>query len=110
MPLCPTCHRSVHREGEYRYSNKDEGKYINPIEFPDPDYYARANLLANYVLQAKLRFIQTGKHKADDSRNMIQVSFTPEELRAVHSLKKDLGFTSLTKLIKYLIQDKIASS
>lgn len=109
VPLCPTCHRLVHREGEYRFKNKEGGKHVNAENFPKSIYLNRANTLAEYILQAKLRFLQTGKSKADDSRNMIQVSFTPEELRMVHSLKKDLGFTSLTKLIKYLIQDKIAS-
>lgn len=108
VPLCPTCHRSVHREGEYRFKNHDEGKFINHQEFPDPLYYQRADLLANYILQSKIRFVLEGKSKADDSRNMIQVSFTNEELRMVHALKRDLGFTSLPKLIKYLIQNKIA--
>lgn len=109
VPLCPTCHRSVHREGEYRFKNQDKGKFINYQEFSNPIYYQRADLLANYILQSKLQFILKGKSKADDSRNMIQVSFTNEELRMVHALKRDLGFTSLPKLIKYLIQDKISS-
>lgn len=109
VPLCPTCHRSIHREGEYRFKHKEEGKFVNRTEFPDSFYYTRADLLSDYILQSKIRFLQEGKSKADDSRNMIQISFSNEELRLVHALKKDLGFTSLPKLIKYLIQDKIAS-
>lgn len=109
VPLCPTCHRSIHREGEYRFKYKDGGKFVNHQEFPNTHYYNRADLLADYILQSKIRFISEGKSKADDSRNMIQVSFTNEELRMVHALKRDLGFTSLPKLIKYLIQDKISS-
>jgi len=109
VPLCPTCHRLVHREGEYRFKNKEEGKHVNRINFPKATYFNRANTLAIYILQSKIRFVQTGQSKADESRNMVQISFSEEELRMAHVLKRDLGFTSLPKMIKYLIQDKITT-
>lgn len=109
VPLCPSCHRHVHREAEHQFKTKTAGKHINTINYPKAEYRKRAETLANYVLQAKIRFLQSGKEKADGARNMVQLSLTNDELRQVHILKKDLGFTSLPKLLKYLIQEKLAS-
>lgn len=107
VPVCPTCHRNIHREGEYYYKRKEWGKYVNSQNYPTKMYLDRAKTLASYIFQAKVAF-ESMEVKDKEQRNMIQISCTSEELKMIHVLKKDLGFTSLEKLIKYLIQDKVS--
>lgn len=109
VPLCPTDHRNVHREAESIFKSGEPGNYINQKSYPDVGQRNRANFLAHYVLRAKGRFTASGKTKADDARNMAQVSFSNQELAIAHALKKQLGFRSLERMIKFLILDKYKS-
>jgi len=102
VPLCPTDHRSIHREAETRARQGETGKFINPSLYPNRDERERAEMLANYVYQAKIRFDDSGKGKADESRNIIQVGCTPQELAIAHDLKRAMGFKSLSRLLKHL--------
>lgn len=108
VPLCPTCHRNIHREAETRFKtqNAEAEKYVNTDNYPDPEAYDRALFLATYVLQSKLRFVASGKEKADTARNMAQISFTKEENLVAHDVKRQLGFRSLERAIKHLINEK----
>lgn len=106
VPLCPLCHTNIHREAENWHNTGKFGKYVNDDNYPDLNALARATVLATYVRDAKLRFNAEGGIKGDDTRNMMQVSFTPEELAIAHDLKRALGFKSLPRMVKYLILDK----
>lgn len=106
VPLCPTCHRHVHKEGEYYVRHGRWGEYVNENNYPDLGQLSRAKLLAHYIAESIKRFRSTGKAKADDSRNIIQVSLTVDELALTHDLKRKLGFKSLERLMKHLIFEK----
>lgn len=106
VPLCPTCHRNIHREAEHAFKTQEVGKFVNRENYPNSSAYERARLIARYVLQSKQRFVSTGKEKADSARNMAQVSFTSDELARAHDLKRMLGMKSLPRMIKLLIADK----
>lgn len=106
VPLCPTCHRHVHREGEGFVKNGVWGKFVNPVNYPNPEHLKKAEILAKYIAESMSRFIASGKSKADDSRNMIQVSLSVDELALTHDLKRSLGIRSLERLIKTLIFEK----
>lgn len=93
VDICASCHDLVHAEAEHlAKTGSFEGELTNKQE-----------ILAKYILQAKLRFMASGKEKADSARNMMQVSFTKEELLIAHDLKKKLGFKSLPRMVKHLI-------
>lgn len=102
IPLCPTDHRSIHKEAERRARQGESGIFVNDELYPRPEQRERAEMLANYVYQAKVRFENTGKGKADHSRNIIQVGCTPQELAIAHDLKRALGFKSLSRMMKHL--------
>lgn len=106
VPLCPTCHRRVHREGEYRFRTGDQGKFVNADLYPEPAEEVRASMLASYICEAKRRFLASGKQKADESRNIIQVHMKPDELAMAHDLKRSLGFNSLERMVKTIILEK----
>lgn len=106
VPLCPTCHRNIHREGEYYDKHRVWGKYVNENNYPDLEHRNKAKLLAHYISESKSRFRASGKSKADESRNIIQVSLSVDELALTHDLKRKLGFKALDRLIKHLILDK----
>ena len=105
VPLCPTDHRNVHREAEHTFKNGSSGEYINLKTYKNKDQLTRAKFISNYVLEAKKKFLASGNKKADGARNMMQVSFTRQELATAHDLKKQLGFRSLERMVKYLILD-----
>lgn len=94
VDICATCHDLIHAEAEY---------YAEHGEFDAEHMTQKQELLANYIVQAKLRFLATGKKKADTARNMVAISLSNEELLALHTLKKALGFRSLQRLLKHLI-------
>lgn len=106
VPLCPTCHRNIHREAEHRFKAQETGEFVNTENYPNKQHYQRAVLLAAYVLKAKIRFIETGQEKADSARNMVQVSFLTEELAMAHTIKRSLGMRSLERTIKLLVVEK----
>ena len=106
VPLCPTCHRNVHREATALLKDKGIGNYVNEENYPKQKQRDRALFLVTYIVQAKRRFDATGEKKAKGARNMIQISCSREELAVAHDLKKQLGFRSLERAIKFLILDK----
>lgn len=106
VPLCPSDHRAIHREAENRARQGEAGKFINEELYPTSYKRERAELLANYVYQAKVRFDDSGKGKADTSRNIIQVGCTPQELAIAHDLKRSMGFNSLSRLLKHLFLEE----
>ncbi len=106
VPLCPTCHRNVHREAAAIDKGKTLYQYVNEENYPDELQRDKAMFLVKYIVQAKQRFDNTGEKKAKGARNMIQISCTREELLTAHDLKNQLGFRSLDRTIKYLILDK----
>ena len=106
VPLCPTDHRRVHREAENIVRNGEKGKYINSKLYPIQDHFKRAQFISSYIVMAKNKFIATGNKKAEGARNMAQISFSATELSIAHDLKKQLGFKSLSRMIKFLVLEK----
>lgn len=106
VPLCPVCHRLVHREAAAIGKGKTPYQYVNDENYEDKEQYNKAMFLVGYIVQAKQRFDNTGEKKAKGARNMIQISCTREELLVAHDVKKQLGFRSLERTLKYLILDK----
>ena len=102
VPLCPTCHRQVHREAVALVKGKNIGNYVNGENYPKIKQLHRANFLVQYIVRAKQRFDAIGDKKAEDAGNMTQISFTREELAMAHDVKKMLGISSLPKTAKYL--------
>lgn len=100
--LCPTCHRNVHQDAEERYRNNIKYEKI----YDTQSYIYRLNALSYAIFRAKSDFKQSKKYKAKNARNMIACSFSNEELAIAHDLKTSLGFKSLPRLIKYLVQEK----
>lgn len=106
VPLCPTCHRNVHREAAAQLKGKPPNQFVNDENYHKEEQHNRAMFLVKYIVQAKQRFDNTGEKKAKGARNMIQISCTREELAIAHDLKKQLGFRSLERTLKYLILDR----
>jgi hypothetical protein len=105
VPLCPTDHRSIHREAENIVKNDEIGEFINRRLYPIKEHFDRAKFLSDYIVTAKKRFIASGSNKAETARNMMQVSLSSQELKIAHDLKRKLGFNSLTRMVKFLILD-----
>lgn len=100
VPLCPRCHRLVHRAAERYYK---EGRYgPNYDKLPEP-HRAKALILIRYILRAKEEHEASGKTIADDARNMVQISCTPDELRLFHAVKEGMGVRNLARAIKILV-------
>lgn len=97
VDVCPSCHDLVHNVAEH-YSKTGVMR---------DDLTPNQRLLVNYIVQAKARFQASGKTKADNARNQVQVGFSNEELAALHELKRRLGFRSLERLLKHLVFQEI---
>lgn len=106
VPLCPTCHRNIHREAEHQFKKKESGEFVNDENYPDFRAKERALLLSRYVLQSKVKFVETGRKKAEGARNMLQVSFEADELAMAHDLKRMMGMRSLSRMVKRLVLDE----
>lgn len=107
VPLCPTCHRNIHREATAIYKNSNKrGDYVNSENYPKYKALQKAEFLVQYIVVAQTKFAATGERKAEGARNMAQISFTREELAIAHDVKQRLGFRSLERCLKFLVLDK----
>ena len=107
VPLCPTCHRNIHREAAERLKlGPGTSKYVNEENYPEVEPHNRASFLVEYIVQSKIRFDATGEEKAEGARNMIQLSCTREQLAMAHDVKKSMGMKSLERMILLLITEK----
>lgn len=105
VPLCPTCHTSIHKEAEDLSNGKDPPPGYSS-HLADTESRQRYSIFVNYIVSAKQLHISSGKTKADTARNIVGVSLSNDELRALHAIKQALGFTSITNTIRALIQEK----
>lgn len=102
VDLCTRHHRLVHRAAESYYK---KGVYTANFLRIDPnsEERKRAEILVKYIIRAKGEHEASGKALADDARNMVQISCTPEELMIFHAVKQQLCISSLPRAIKALV-------
>lgn len=95
VDICASCHDLIHSEAEYYFTH---GEFTSTLT-------EKQELLAKYIVEAKLRFKASGKNKADEARNMIAIPCDNDELLIFHMMKKKRGFKSLPRYIKYLVAE-----
>lgn len=111
VDLCPSCHREVHEDAEARFGGilkpyPNDFDFGNAISVEDRTKKQRLAIVSLYIFNTKRNFQDSGKFKADTARNMMQVSFSTDELGVAHELKRALGFKSLERLVKHLVVEK----
>lgn len=96
VSLCAACHKNLHYQAD------------SIVQGIAKDYFLDSQLenakpYIEKIIKHRLEFEQNGK--AVDSRNRTMIGWSKDQLKTLHLLKVDAGYTSLERFLRDIILD-----
>lgn len=106
IPLCPTCHNSLHAHALFSVSQIRTNKIRKPKQFwPRPEQEVRVRPYLEILVKALLLPIPPGVER----QHQVATSVSTVTFEGLKLLQLDLGLSSLQKTLDYCIQSALTS-
>lgn len=101
LQLCSACHLNIHGQAESEFTNNTDKVYLLP------DQLQRARPYIEAIKKAKHIYLNASVSKGEGIPKKIIIEVAESTLIKCHKRKSSLGFTSLDRYLKYLIDKDI---
>lgn len=108
LELCENCHKGIHYTAEQEFGSKATVDKKHLEIYLLPDQLKRARPYIEAIKQSKAVYIKIGKARGTVLKKLA-VDIPEDQLIKCHKRKASLGFSSLEKYLKHLIEKDIKS-